>query len=62
MKEERKFEVGDIVELKSGGPQMTVVLEDCGWLKCSWFIDDKSQSGRFPAESLKHANGNKSES
>jgi uncharacterized protein YodC (DUF2158 family) len=31
------YEVGDIVRLKSGGPNMTV--DNCGgsWLDCAWF-------------------------
>lgn len=43
---ESKFKVGDIVELKSGGPEMTVswIGESFGSLKvqCEWFLGNKS--------------------
>ena len=35
---------GDIVELASGGPAMTVVgRRDDGKIECIWFADDKQQ-------------------
>jgi uncharacterized protein YodC (DUF2158 family) len=48
------FKIGDIVELKSGGPPMTVVeWEDYrAEYRCQWFAGRKMESGHFPAESL----------
>lgn len=53
------IKTGDIVQLKSGGPKMTVgkigpwngVMR--AW--CEWFNGDKNQSSPFPLSSLKHA-------
>jgi len=53
---------GDVVQLKSGGPRMTVslvakdkdnveVLSAC----CDWFEGSKAVKGTFPLHSLKHA-------
>ena len=47
------FEVGDVVVLKSGGPDMTVQEESTGdhvW--CQWFGGRKLERGRFPIASL----------
>lgn len=48
------FEVGKIVKLKSGGPEMTVekVFEDRDTYRCQWFAGKKLESGVFPADSL----------
>jgi uncharacterized protein YodC (DUF2158 family) len=53
---EVSFKVGDIVQLKSGGPEMTVErVSSAGknvyW--CQWFAGRKLESGQFPADSLK---------
>lgn len=50
-----KYVVGDIVRLKSGGPEMTVrVAPDTpnGYYDCQWFAGKKLESGRFPGEAL----------
>jgi uncharacterized protein YodC (DUF2158 family) len=55
MKSQANFEVGNIVKLKSGGPDMTVqtVPEGSGsHYSCQWFAGKKLESGRFPADSL----------
>lgn len=50
----KEFKVGDIVKLKSGGPEMTVE----GWngyhggYDCQWFAGKKLDTGRFKLESL----------
>ncbi|HDR1514776.1 YodC family protein [Pasteurella multocida] len=57
---ENQFHVGDIVKLKSGGPDMTIKtvarngLSDTftGFYDCQWFAGKKLESGRFPEESL----------
>jgi uncharacterized protein YodC (DUF2158 family) len=52
------FKVGDVVQLKSGGPFMTVV--DPGTneggkvvVRCAWFDERKPCSNVFPADMLK---------
>jgi uncharacterized protein YodC (DUF2158 family) len=49
-----EFKVGDIVELKSGGPDMTVT--DPNWndeVRCQWFLQGKIYVGVFPANALR---------
>ena len=48
-----KFKEGDIVQLKSGGPPMTVceVFGD-GDHECKWFSGKKLERGNFPEEAL----------
>jgi uncharacterized protein YodC (DUF2158 family) len=50
------FRIGDVVELKSGGPKMTVdrILGDSGQrLTCVWFIGTQRNEGQFSLDSLK---------
>ena len=54
-----KYTVGDLVELKSGGPIMTVQSEhrnsrDREQLSyyCQWFAGKKLELGKFPEDSL----------
>ena len=50
---EERFKVGDIVQLKSGGPKMTVEEElGSGDIRCQWFAGSKLSWGDFPAHSL----------
>ncbi|MGX2949251.1 YodC family protein, partial [Frederiksenia canicola] len=66
---ENQFNVGDIVRLKSGGPDMTVQSveknstlaidapgEFNGDYTCQWFAGKKLEKGRFPEESLESVN------
>ncbi len=50
-----EFKVGDLVQLKSGGPIMTVrdtdALSGTG-ISCQWFAGAKLEQGRFPKESI----------
>ncbi|WP_447894254.1 YodC family protein [Vreelandella sp. GE22] len=49
-----KFVVGDIVKLKSGGPEMTVnapIANPRGY-RCQWFAGKKLEQGIFPGDSL----------
>lgn len=51
-----KFKIGDIVQLKSGGPEMTVQsLPTVSFSRynCQWFAGKKLEAGGFPEESLK---------
>ena len=49
-----QFAVGDVVQLKSGGPEMTVSDTDVmqGQIQCQWFVETKLQVGVFRPESL----------
>jgi uncharacterized protein YodC (DUF2158 family) len=51
------FKPGDVVQLNSGGPKMTlVVLQSDGTLRCTWFHDDgKADSGVFAQVALRAA-------
>lgn len=53
------MKVGDVVQLKSGGPKM-VIQDDYGidekgqhWFTCEWFEDTKPKSADFLESSLK---------
>jgi len=50
----KKFKEGDIVKIRSGGPDMTVksISNIDGELICQWFSGSKLQSGYFDPESL----------
>jgi phage shock protein C len=51
------FSVGDIVQLKSGGPEMTIIGVDTDGgklqLDCAWSEGETQHNGRFPPEALK---------
>jgi|26BtaG_2_1085354.scaffolds.fasta_scaffold01578_6 uncharacterized protein YodC (DUF2158 family) len=54
-----EFEAGNIVKLKSGGPEMTVQEEVAtvsgarsGKYWCQWFAGKKLERGNFPADSI----------
>lgn len=49
------FKIGDIVQLKSGGPKMTVttVYDDVSeTIGTSWFAGSKKEKGTFPLQAL----------
>jgi len=48
------FNAGDIVQLKSGGPKMTISSgpDDYLYYNCQWFSGTKLSHGRFPLSSL----------
>lgn len=50
-----RYKVGDIVMLKSGGPEMTVQQPPISgrFYTCQWFAGKKLESGLFAEESLK---------
>ncbi len=55
MSEGKEFNVGDIVKLVAGGPDMAVKRFSSvsgGVFNCQWFAGKKLESGDFPAESL----------
>lgn len=49
-----KFKPGDVVELKSGGPLMTVNYVETGMCEVVWFPDMAGSHGtaKFPATTL----------
>jgi len=49
------FKIGDLVELKSGGPKMTVSrLDDAGaGIECVWFESSKHNTAIFLESTLK---------
>jgi uncharacterized protein YodC (DUF2158 family) len=55
MSNQHKFKTGDLVQLKSGGPIMTVVDTGYADLVCSWFAGKKHEKGSFPAAALNPA-------
>lgn len=49
----KMFNVGDTVQLKSGGPVMTVVsVNENNMCRCSWFKDEEVKESAFPADAL----------
>jgi uncharacterized protein YodC (DUF2158 family) len=55
MTKQGNFKTGDIVQLKSGGPEMTVQQAPAStghYYKCQWFAGKKLESGMFATESL----------
>jgi uncharacterized protein YodC (DUF2158 family) len=54
------FKAGDIVQLKSGGPQMTVTTVgkdsfQAPTVWCTWFEGKTQKNGTFAPAALKHA-------
>jgi uncharacterized protein YodC (DUF2158 family) len=57
MSQSSQFTIGNIVKLKSGGPEMTVVEErnysDVSvMMRCQWFDGKKLEQGEFPTGAL----------
>ena len=46
------FTEGDLVVLKSGGPEMTIKVIYSDEILCQWFAGKKLEQGRFAPESL----------
>lgn len=47
------FQVGDVVQLISGGPKMTITEKVLEGFRCAWFAGAKHESAYFPAKTLK---------
>ena len=52
-----ELKVGDVVQLKSGGPKMTIANTKANpaGILCTWFDAAEVKSSRFPAEALQQA-------
>jgi len=46
------FKIGDVVQLKSGGPLMTINSVEESEYYCQWFVDNKMNDGSFHRDSL----------
>lgn len=60
MRGDERFEVGDVVVLRSGSPRMTVEKVepvDAGRVVCTWYQDGRREVTTLPAETLEHARG-----
>ena len=57
MEMDQAFKPGDVVQLNSGGPRMTVVaVQSDGTLRCIWFHEDgKHDNGIFAQVALRAA-------
>lgn len=53
------FEIGDVVELTAGGPEMTIEewRPQTQRYKCTWFSGSKKEVGYFPPATLKKVEG-----
>lgn len=49
------FRVGDVVQLKSGGPAMTVTEVNGTDVTCSWFVRDEPKINVYPSDALEDA-------
>lgn len=51
----KRFKTGDIVQLKSGGPKMTVQGYEgihARYVECQWFAGSKLSEGSFEEDTL----------
>ena len=51
---QQKFKVGEVVMLKSGGPEMTIQEAEANhdWVKCTWFHDSKRYNDHFHQDTV----------
>jgi uncharacterized protein YodC (DUF2158 family) len=51
-----ELKTGDVVQLKSGGPKMTVTVVGDQYgvptVWCVWFVGTKREEGQFPPDTL----------
>lgn len=57
----RTFVIGDVVQLKSGGPKMVIrgweIFDGVRLARCEWIYKTQACKGTFAVTSLKHASG-----
>ncbi len=51
-KQEQEFKLGDLVQLKSGGPKMTVNSKYDDTYYCVWFSGTKNNKAQFSFDAL----------
>ena len=58
MRGDERFEVGDVVVLRSGSPRMTVesIAGESGKVTCTWYQDGRREVTTLPVETLVFAN------
>jgi len=54
------YKIGQVVKLKSGGPEMTVrgYFDHQSGYQCQWFAGKKLEQGYFPEDSLELVENN----
>lgn len=52
---EPKFQIGDIVRLKSGSPPLTVVACDSTEVQVHWYVGDSLNGANHPIQAVKAA-------
>jgi uncharacterized protein YodC (DUF2158 family) len=55
----QQLKTGDVVQLKSGGPKMTVQKIESSRVYTQWFAGSKLESGSFPLDSVEPASQEK---
>ncbi len=53
MAEKTEFKAGDVVQLASKGPQMTILSITQPDARCGWFDGNKAREKHFPIAALK---------
>ncbi len=51
---DEQLKTGDVVTLKSGGPDMTVRWVEDRDAYCDWFLGGKHEGAKFSVSQLKH--------
>lgn len=56
---DKKFKIGDVVNLKSGGPDMTIVAidEDIQIVECAWHLGIEPKSAKYPIAAIELSEG-----
>lgn len=62
MSEEQELKIGDVVQLKSGGPRMTIelIVDRDGTIYCVWFEKTDKKKASFSKEMLNKIDQNNS--
>jgi len=62
MSDDKRFSVGDIVSLNSGGHSMTVLSANKQSVSCVWSVRGDIKKGSFPAHALKETEADANQS
>ncbi len=55
MRRDFPYQAGDIVFLRSGGPNMTVCWQKSNVVTCQWFVDRELREAEFHVDMLEDA-------